>query len=57
MQAADLKKDGNSFTVCVAIGMFALGVWGITLPGGFFSGTGLLYKFLLLLYSPMTYVF
>ena len=31
IQAADLDKDCNSFTVCVAVGMFALGVWGITL--------------------------
>ena len=44
MQAADLEKDCNSFTVCVAIGMFVLGVWGITLPSLFclFPGTGLL---------------
>ena len=41
MQAADLEKECNSFTVCVAIGMFVLGVWGIILPS-FFSGTGLL---------------
>ena len=40
MQAADLEKDCNLFTVCVAIGMFVLGVWEITLPS-FFSGTGL----------------
>ena len=37
MQAADLEKDCNSFTVC----LFVLGVWGITLLS-FFSGTGLL---------------
>ena len=42
MQAAGLKKDCNSFTVCVAIGMFVLGVWGITLHLFFPSGTGLL---------------
>ena len=42
MQAADLEKDCNSFTVCVVIGMFVLGVWGITLPFFSFSGTGLL---------------
>ena len=41
MQAADLEKDSNSFTVCVAIGMFVLGVWGATLPSFVFSGTGL----------------
>ena len=41
MQAADIKKDCNSFTVRVAIGMFVLGLWGITLPS-FLSGTGLL---------------
>ena len=33
MQAGDLEKDCNSFTVC----LFVLGVWGITLPS-FFSG-------------------
>ena len=43
MQTAYLEKDRNSFTVCVAIGMFVLGVWGITLPSFFFlPGTGLL---------------
>ena len=42
MQAADLEKDLNSFTVCVAIGMFVLGLWGITLPSFFSPGTGLL---------------
>ena len=45
IQAADLEKDCTSFTVCVAIGMFVLGVWGITLPSFyFFSGTGLLFE-------------
>ena len=36
MQAADLEKDCNSFTTCVAIGMFVLGVWEITLLSFFF---------------------
>ena len=41
MQAADLEKDCNSFTVCVAIGMFVLpGVWGTILPSFVFR-TGL----------------
>ena len=41
MQAADMeKKDCNSFTLCVAIGMFVLGLWGIDLPS-YFPGTGL----------------
>ena len=35
IQAADLEKDCNSFIVCVAIGMFVLGVWGITFPSFF----------------------
>ena len=42
MQAANLEKDCNSFTVCVAIGMFVLGVKGITFPSFFFSGTGIM---------------
>ena len=37
------KKTAIHSLVCVVIGMFVLGVWGITLPCGFFSGTGLLY--------------
>ena len=41
IQAANLEKDCNSFTVCVAIGMFVLGLWGISLPSSFLSGTGL----------------
>ena len=41
MQAADLEKDCNSFTVFVCIGLFVLGVWGIT-RRFVFSGTGLL---------------
>ena len=36
MQATDRRKDCNSFTVYVAIGMFVLGVWGVTLPSFFF---------------------
>ena len=36
MQAADLEIDCNSFTVCVTIGMFALGVRGISLPSFIF---------------------
>ena len=34
MQADDLEKDCNSFTV--AFGMFVLGVWGIPLPSFLF---------------------
>ena len=41
MQAADIKEDCNAFTVCVAIGMFVLGLCLITLLS-FFPGTGLL---------------
>ena len=36
MQTADIKKDCNLFTVCVAIGMFVLGLWRITLPSFLF---------------------
>ena len=36
MHAADLEKDCNSLTVCVAIGMFVLGVCGITHPSWVF---------------------
>ena len=35
MQAADLEKDCNSFTVCVAISMFVLGLWEIIFPSFF----------------------
>ena len=46
MQATDHEKDCNLFTVCAAIGLFVLGLWGITLPS-FFSGTGLLTRILI----------
>ena len=36
IQAADLEKDCNSFTLCVAIGIVVLGVRGITLLSFFF---------------------
>ena len=35
IQTVHLEKGCDSFTVCVAIGMFVLGVWGIT-PLSFF---------------------